>query len=61
MSIGTANDFSQYSPLLETRIRRKMAEFAGNPDLSMEDMTNVIQMKINNGVITSSEVDISIF
>ena len=61
MSIGAANDFSDYSLLLENRIRQKMAEFAGNPDLSMEDMTNVIQMKINNGVITSSEVDISIF
>ena len=61
MSVGAANEFSNYSILLENRIRQKMAEFAGNPDLSMEDMANVIQMKIDNGVITSSEVDISIF
>merc|ERR1719266_3052148 len=58
MSAGDADDFSQYSVHLETRIRQKMAEFAGNPTLSVEEMSTIIQDKINNGELTTIEVSL---
>jgi len=58
MSAGQANDFSQYSVQLETRIRQKMAEYAGNPNLSVEDMSTIIQKKINEGDLTSAEISV---
>ena len=56
MSVGDANEFSLFSTHLETRIRQKMAEFAGNPTLSVDEMSTIIQKKINDGSLTSAEV-----
>merc|ERR1712193_443215 len=58
MSAGDADDFSQFSVHLETRIRQKMAEFAGNPTLSVEEMSTIIQDKIDNGELTTIEVSL---
>merc|ERR1712002_710726 len=56
MTVVDANTFSQYSLYMENGIRQKMAEFAGNPDLSFEEMTKLIQKKIDDGEITSAEI-----
>jgi len=58
ISVGEANDFSLFSTHLETRIRQKMAEFAGNPTLSVEEMSTIIQKKINDGSLTSAEISV---
>merc|ERR1711962_150739 len=58
ISVGEANDFSQFSTHLETRIRQKMAEFAGDPTLSVEEMSTIIQKKINDGSLTSAEISV---
>jgi len=56
MTVEDANTFSQYSLHMENGIRQKMAEFAGNPNLSFEEMTKIIQEKIDDGGITSAEI-----
>merc|ERR1712025_93251 len=56
MTVEDANTFSQYSLHMENGIRQKMAEFAGNPNLSFEEMTKIIQDKIDDGGITSAEI-----
>ena len=58
MSVDDAEEFGEYSLHLENIIKEKMVELAGNPSLSVEDMTSIIQMKINNGELTSSQVNI---
>merc|ERR1712083_667378 len=37
---------------------KKMAEFAGNPTLSVEEMSTIIQDKIDNGELTTIEVSL---
>ena len=59
MSAGDAEEFGEYSLYLENIIKEKMVvELAVNPSLSVDDVISIIQMKINNGELTSSQVNI---
>ena len=56
MTVHQANEFSRISLYMENEIHQRMAKLAENSNLSFEEMTEIIQEKVDDGRISSAEV-----
>ena len=58
LSAEDANDFSQYLTNHMNSNLQILAKYAGNSNLSVEDLEYIIQKKIDSGELTLDEVNI---
>ena len=58
LSVEDFNDFSQYLINHMNSNRQILAKYAGNSNLSVEDLQYIIQKKIDSGELTADKVNI---